>query len=829
MRAPLEWIREYVTLPESVTVPDVVDAFTRIGLEVEGVHAVPQTVGALTVGRVRDIEELIGFKKPIRFVSVDVGAGNGPSGTADPRGIICGATNFAVGDAVIVAPPGTVLPGDFTITARRTYGRVSDGMICSARELGIGADHEGIVVLDRDAAIGADARGLIGAGDVVLQFAITPDRGYALSIRGLARELAAAFDAPYTDPADRPMRAAADGPAVEIRDGERCSRFVAVAANGIDPAARTPWAMRRRLLAADIRAISLAVDVTNYVMLELGQPLHAFDAARLDGGIVVRRARSGERLRTLDGVDRALTADDVVVADRSRAVSLAGVMGGEETEIAAATTDVVIEAANWLPPSISRTVRRHRLPSEAARRFERSVDPAVAPIAAEMAAGLLATIGGGSLGGRTEAGPGWHGRQIVMPASEPGRLTGHDVSARQSARRLAQVGCRVEERTSAGAPTELVVHPPSWRPDLCRPADLVEEIARLEGYDSIEPALPAAPPGAGLGPGQRRRRRVAADLAAWGITEVLSFPFMGAGDLDALGIPPGDVRRHAALLANPLDVERPMVATTLLPGLVGTALRNLSRGARDLALFEIGQVARPRPEALRPPPLRVDHRPGVTDLDALLAAVPPQPVQVAVLLTGNWERAGWWGPGRAAEPADIIEVARRIGAACGTGVTVAAADLPPWHPARCAEIIGAGRVVGHAGELHPAALERLGMPARSLALEIDLSLFAVPAPPVPPAVSAFPPVHLDVALVVGADVPAQAVTDALRVGGGTLLESVRLFDVYTGGQIAAGCKSLAFSLVVRAAGKTLTAAEALAVRDGAVAAAAERTGATLRG
>ena len=843
MRAPLEWIREYADVPASLTVAEIVDAYTRVGLEVEAVRTVPETVGALVVGRVLAIEELTEFKKPIRFTRVDLGPGNGPDGGDEPRGIICGATNFAVGDAVIVALPGTVLPGGFEIAARKTYGHISDGMICSARELGIGDDHDGIVVLDRDAPIGTDARPLIGSdrdNGAVIEFSITPDRGYALSIRGLARELAAAFDAAYTDPADRPLREAGPGRDVQILDAARCARFVALEATGVDPAAPSPWRIRRRLAAAGVRSISLAVDVTNYVMIELGHPLHAFDAAKLDGGIVVRRATAGEALRTLDGADRTLSGDDVVVADRSRALSIAGVMGGEESEISPTTTDVVIEAASWDPPSISRTVRRHRLPSEAARRYERAVDPAISAIAAEAAGELLVRYAGGALGGRTDAGAVPQPAQVTMLASEPARLAGRYFSPETIAHRLAQVGCRVvdrvadqaedgaADRAATGAGRAFDVTPPSWRPDLTRPADLGEEITRLEGYDTISPILPAAPAGTGLTPAQRRRRRVAADLAAAGLTEVLSFPFMGAADLDAFGLPVDDVRRSAVRLANPLDVDRPLMATTLLPALAATVLRNLSRGARDLALFEIGQVVRPAPGAPIAPALGVETRPAPADLERLFAAVPSQPMHVAVIATGRWERAGWWGPGRPAEAADVLGLARRIGDVCGVPVTLESAEYASWHPGRCAAIRADGEIVGHAGELHPAVVERVGLPARTLALELDLSALGVPAPPVPPAVSPFPPVHLDVALVVDSAVDAGTVTAALRDGGGEMVESVRLFDVYTGDQIPDGKKSLAFSLLVRAADRTLTAAEATTVRDAAIAAVARRTGAELR-
>jgi phenylalanyl-tRNA synthetase beta chain len=832
MRAPLEWIRQYVSLPDKVTVDDIVETYTRIGLEIEDVHRVPPTEGALVVGRVLEIEELIEFKKPIRFVMVDVGPGNGPDGSGDPRGVICGATNFAVGDAVVVALPGTVLPGGFVIASRPTYGKISDGMICSARELGIGTDHEGILVVagpgDDAPEIGSDARGLIGADDAVIEFAITPDRGYALSIRGLARELAAAYDAPYTDVAAHSLPDAAPGYPIEIADPAGCSRFVAVNVAGVDPSARSPWLMRRRLQAAGVRSISLAVDVTNYVMIEYGQPLHAFDAAKLDGPIRVRRATATETLRTLDGSDRTLVDDDIVVTDNSGPISLAGVMGGETTEISSGTTNVVIEAANWDPASISRTVRRHRLPSEASRRFERGVDPDIAALAAHAAADMLIATGGGSAKGRTDVGAGEARPTIILLLSEPERLAGRSYGTGVAARRLAQVGCAVDARTGSDGRAELVVTPPSWRPDLTRPADLVEEIARLEGYDTITPVLPAAPPGTGLTNAQRLRRRTAAHLAAAGLTEVLSFPFMGERDLVALGIPEDDERRRATRLVNPLDLDRPLVQTFLLPGLLTTAQRNLSRGARDVALFEIGQVVRRSGPALRPPLLGVDGRPSDADLSELLAAVPEQPRHVAAVIAGHWERPGWWGPGRPADWADAVEVARRIIALHGVTAEPRSADLAPWHPGRCAAVSVGATVIGHAGELHPAVIERLGLTPRAVALELDLDAIEPAGTTVPPVVSAHPPVHLDVAVVLDRSVPAGDLTAALRAGGGDLLESVRLFDVYDGDQVGDGRRSLAFSLLVRATDRTLTLAEATAVRDAALAEARRRTGAELR-
>jgi phenylalanyl-tRNA synthetase beta chain len=836
MRLSLEWLGDALTLPAGSTADEVAESLVRIGFEVEDLHTVTPTTGALVVGRVLEIEELTGLRKPIRFCQVDVGPGNGPDGSDAPRGIICGATNFAVGDTVVVALPGTTLPGGFRIASRKTYGHISDGMICSNRELGLGQEHDGILVIanaggtagEAVPAPGTDARPIIGADDAVIELAITPDRGYALSVRGLARELAAAYDLPFTDPGLRDLPDPAEGGwPVTITDPAGCGRFATVRVEGIDPTAPSPYWMRRRLTAAGIRAISLAVDVTNYVMVELGQPLHAFDADKLSGPITVRRAVEGETLVTLDGTKRTLVADDLVVADESGAISMAGVMGGESTEISDGTTNVIIEGAYWDPPVIMRTVRRHRLPSEAARRFERAVDPAIAAVATLRAAELLVRYGGGSVIGRSDV---W-GEPVPRPAvalmtGEPERLIGRPYDRSVIVRRLEQVGCAVEGEAAGVDP--ISVQPPSWRPDLTRPADLVEEVARLEGFDSIPSVLPVAPAGTGLTPAQRRERLVAADLTSAGLTEVLSFPFQGVAELDRLDLAADDARRQMVLLANPLDADRPGMRTTLLTGLLDTVLRNLSRGARDLSVFEIGSVFLPRRNAPAAPSVGVDRRPDADALAVLDAALPNQPVHVAAVLAGSRERAGWWGDGRPAGWADAVELARRIAATAGVEVRVVAAEQAPWHPGRCASIRVGDWPIGYAGELAPKVVESLGLPPRTAALELNLDGLPPRQTPTAPTISAFPPVNLDVALVVPLSTPAADVATALRDGAGELLESLRLFDVYSGDQVAEGSRSLAFAMIVRAPDRTLTAAEATQVRDRAVAAAAERFGATLR-
>ncbi|GAA4943829.1 phenylalanyl-tRNA synthetase beta subunit [Actinomycetospora succinea] len=843
MRVPVSWLLEHVDLssqegPE-LSADAVGEALIRVGLEVEDVVPVPTTTGPLVVGRVASIEELTEFKKPIRYCRVDVGPEHNEADGdhAGTRGIVCGATNFAEGDLVVVALPGVVLPGDFAIAARKTYGHVSDGMICALDELGLGDDHSGILVLPPGTADpGDDAAELLGLGDAVLDIAVTPDRGYCLSVRGLARELACALDAPYGDPAALGHGLPAeDGEAWPVRldPASGCRRFVARRVTDLDPTAPSPWWMRRRLLLCGVRPISLAVDVTNYVMLELGQPMHAYDAATVTGDVVVRRAAADEKITTLDDAQRALDVDDVVVTDDSGPIGLAGVMGGASTEVGTGTSDVLLEAACWDAPSVARAARRHRLPSEAARRFEREVDPGVARAATDRAAWLLAHYGSATVtAGVTDEGGVPAPEPVVMALDLPDRVAGTRYERGAVVRRLNQIGCAVEVAAadpgdSGGAGLRAV--PPTWRPDLTRPADLVEEVLRLEGYAGIPSELPAAQPGTGLTLGQRRRRQVSRALADAGYDEVLPSPFVAPAVFDAFGLDADDDRRNALRLANPLDADRSLMATTLLPGLLDAVVRNVSRGLRDLALYQVGQVVRPGPgDPPAAPVLPVDHRPNAAAIASVLEGLPAQPLRVGAVLAGAWERAGWWGPGRAADWADAIEAARLVGRVYGAELTVASDVHAPWHPGRCAALWFGDVLVGHAGELHPKVLEALGLPARTCAMEVELDRLPLAEDRPVPAVSSFPPVLLDVALVLDEAVPAATVVSALRDGGGDLVEDVRLFDVYAGPQVGEGKRSLAFALRLRAPDRTLTLEEASARRDAAVETASERVGARLR-
>ncbi|MFD4138406.1 phenylalanine--tRNA ligase subunit beta [Streptomyces sp. NPDC058572] len=835
MRVPLSWLREYVDLPETETGRDVQAKLISAGLEVETVERLGAGLkGPLVVGQVLTIEELEGFKKPIRFCTVDVGQANG---SGEPQEIVCGARNFSVGDKVVVVLPGAVLPGDFAIAARQTYGKTSHGMICSGDELGMGDDGSGgIIVLPPEYEVGTDAIELLELVDEVLDIAVTPDRGYALSIRGVAREAAIAYGLPLRDPAllDVPGPNSY-GHVVNVSDPVGCDRFTARTVVGLEPEARSPIWLQRRLQKAGMRPISLAVDVTNYVMLELGQPLHAYDRSRLDGPIGVRRAEPGEKLTTLDGAKRVLDAEDLVITDNRGPIGLAGVMGGANTEIAdhddtaGATTEVVIEAAHFDPVAIARTARRHKLSSEASKRFERGVDPLAAAAAAQRTVDLLVLLAGGTAdGGVTEVVAPYAPRTITMPADHPDRVAGVAYGRETVVRRLQEVGCDVYGQD------ELVVTVPSWRPDLAQPNDLAEEVIRLEGYENLPSTLPTPPSGRGLTARQRLHRRVGRALAGAGYVEAPNYPFIAEKVFDQLGLDGDDARRRVVRLSNPLSDEEPALRTTLLPGLLATLRRNNGRGSHDLALFETGLVFRPTGDEKPAVVLPVDRRPTDAQIAELDAALPRQPRRAAVVLAGAREQAGWWGKGGAAEWADAIEAGRLLAREAGVELTVRADQHAPWHPGRCAALFatvnGEETLIGHAGELHPRVVKELHLPERTCAMEIELDLLEQAGGIVEaPRISTFPVATQDVALVVAEDVPAGDVEAALHEGAGELLESIRLFDVFTGEQLGEGKKSLAYALRFRAADRTLTVDEASAARDAAVALAAERTGAVLRG
>lgn len=829
MKAPMSWLRDLVTLPADVTTATLAEQFTNVGLTVERVESTDSPVtGPLVVGRVLSyVDEPQKNGKLIRYCRVDVGDEHNDPATDElpaSRGIVCGAHNFDEGDLVVVSLPGTVLPGNFEITARKTYGHVSDGMIVSELELGLGDDHDGIIVLEPGtASTGTQAQDILWSPDEVLDIDVTPDLSYCLSMRGLAREAAIANRVTFEDRYRLQLPAPVEGGHPVVLDSDRCGSFVALTIEGVDPTAPSPDWMAGRLRAAGIRSISLAVDVTNYVMLESGQPLHAYDAEKLQGPIRVRLAHEGETLTTLDGQLRKLSTDDLLITDDSGPIGMAGVMGGQDTEVSETTSSIVLEAAHFEPTSVSRTFRRHALPSEASKRFERGVDPQVPYAAARRAAKLLTAHGGGQVTAETVVGSAPSPRAVSLRSGLISDILGTRVEQDETLRLLQAASIGV---TALG--DSLTVTAPSWRNDLVDPYDVIEEVGRHVGYDRIGLRVPVPPVTRGLDPALRDSRAAMRAVAGLGFTEVLSLPFISVQEIDQLSVPEGDHRRSLIRLANPLSETHSHLRTTLLPGLFSAVARNTSRSLTDLALFEKGKVFFDggEPDAPRP---GVAERPSEEDLAALDAALPAQPETMAAVVTGNWKPAGWDGPAVAADWTHVVAFAETAASAIGVELDRRNAEMAPWHPGRCAELSVNGIVIGHAGELHPSVIAAYRLPDRACAVEFnaDLLLGHAAQGGEIASLASFPLAKEDVALIVDAAVPAVDVEAALAEGAGDLLESISLFDVYTGDQVGEGKKSLAFGLRFRA-DRTLTDAEAAEARQSAVKVAQDRFGAVQR-
>jgi len=871
MRVPLSWLGEFVDLAPGTTPEDVHAALVSVGLEEEDIHRLAVS-GPIVVG---EVLEFVGEEqtngKTINWCQVRVAPGDELAADGGPavHGLVCGAHNFAVGDKVVVTLPGSSLPGPFPIAARKTYGHISDGMIASSRELGLGDEHDGILLLKSlgiDAPVGTDALALLGLDDSAVEINVTPDRGYAFSIRGVAREYSHATGATFRDPAlavtvvapSKSFSVTIDDQA-PIRGEKGSSVFVTRVVRGVDPTRPTPAWMIARLGLVGIRSISLIVDVTNYVMFELGQPLHGYDLDKLSGGITVRRASAGEKFTTLDAVTRTLSGEDLLITDESGPIGLAGVMGGASTEITATTVNVLVEAAIFDPVSIARSARRHKLPSEASKRFERGVDPRVPAVSAARVVQLLVDLAGGEadeLGSVYDAS--LAPEPIVLPAGFVSGLIGLNYTGEEVRDSLLEIGCSLAD--SGGV---LHATPPTWRPDLTDKWTLAEEVARIVGYDRIPSVLPVAPPGRGLTRTQTLRRTIAQTLAATGHTEVLAYPFVSAQANNLFGAPveladAGDTSAVVSnaetasagmaasvpqmKIANPLDGEAPYLRTSMLPGLLQVAHRNRSRGVVDVALYELGQVFRPVAgvtygTAVLPAGAA---RPSSEAEAEMNAGIVPQPLMVGIVLVGNDVRHQPGLPAVAASWQSALAAVQQVALATGVRIGVRQGRHPAMHPGRTAELFvavpeaatAAAKTlsVGFAGELLPRVADDYDLPAVVAVVELNLAvvLAAAPGEVTATPIRTMPAATQDLSLVVAASVPAAAVQGAVTEGAGDLLESIELVDDYRGTGIVPGQKSLTFGLRFRGTERTLTAAEASAARLAGVDLAAERFGATLR-
>jgi phenylalanyl-tRNA synthetase beta chain len=667
-------------------------------------------------------------------------------------------------------------------------------------------------VLPPDTPVGADLVGEVGLRDTVLDVKTAPNRGDVLSMRGIAREVAMLLGTELkpldlTVPEAGPPAAGLASVAVE--DAEGCPLYVARVVEGLDAARPAPLWMARRLYLYGMRPLGAVVDVTNYLLLDQGQPLHAFDLDRVPGRrIVVRRAREGETLRTLDGRDRRLTAEDTLITSGEQALALAGIMGGEDSEVRQDTTRVLIESAHFPPATVRRTMRRLGMSTEGGQRWARGVDPDGAEPVCDQAARLMASLAGGTVAaGRLRAGPGvgerpairldWARSAVRLGApADPGFAAGH----------LRAVGCRTElpdDRT-------VVAVPPSWRFDLELWADLEEEVARRWGYDQIPATLPGAT-GGRLTDEQRLRRQARQALAGMGVTEAQTYPFSSQAALDRLGLDPDDPRRRALRLANPLSEEAPELRTTMLPGLAEVARRNLARGLPGVAVYELGAV----------------FLPDGDDPDGL----PAEPLTLGLLLSGQRPAGRFDDPTPPFDFADVKGVVEGLVAALGVeGVGYRAEGPMPYHPGRCAAVLVGQRPVGLLGQLHPRVAAALELPAASFAAELEVAplLAAVPRMRPAPTPSPYPELSFDVAFLVPPGVAAGDLEAVLREAAGELLTRLTLFDAYEGPPLPPGHRNLAYRVALQAADRTLTDRDGTAVRDRMAAAARERLQATLR-
>jgi phenylalanyl-tRNA synthetase beta chain len=772
MRVPLSWLRTFV--PYEGDADALAERLSLAGLAVEQVLRPAREIQGVIVGEVLEVD-----KHPdadsLQLVVVDDGK--------EKRNIVCGASNYVVGDKVPLAVPGSMLPGGIEIGRRKVRGAPSEGMLCSGKELGLGADRSGILILDQDHKVGSELIRALELDDEVLDIDVLPNRPDALSILGVAREVAALYGLELSVPVltlDEDDEPAENFITVEVAEENGCPRYTARILKDVPIRGVSPWWIRRRLLLCGMRPIDPIVDATNHQMLEIGQPLHAFDLSKIQSGTIrVRAAYDGEILETLDGQRRELVTGDLLICDADRPIALAGVMGGADTEVSSETSDILLESATFASTHIAATSRRLDLRSEAAQRFERGVDPAIVDVANARCAALIAAVTGARvLKGLVAAGPGAPVSQgIPTTTSWLAARIGAPITTEIVETTLRAIGCEVDAKGDA-----IGVMPPSWRPDIVAPEDLSEEVARLYGYDRIPETLPSGGRTGGLNSEQRDRRRIRAALLAQGFDEAVTLSLLAPDIADQLSLPSEHPWRLLVAVANPLSDQESRLRPSLIPGLLEAAKRNAARRVLPITLFEIGNVFDPHGDQVH------------------------ETQRCSVLLAGP-ARTGWHSQIRQLDVFDARGALDAIGAALGIEVQIDQDFEPPmpFHPARTGLISSSGQVVGLLGELHPRVAAAFELPERVALLDLDLStLLGNESPVRAREVPKLPSVDRDIAIIVDDETPSSQVLAALREAAGELLESVDIFDRYVGPQIGEGKSSLAFTLTLRAPDRTLT-------------------------
>jgi phenylalanyl-tRNA synthetase beta chain len=808
MLVPLSWIREFT--PVDAPVPDLVSALNQLGLEVEGVEQPGEEITGVRVARVVGVEKHPDADK-LQLVDIDTGDG----GTR----VVCGAPNVVPGMVVPYAGAGATLPGGFTLERRKIRGVVSDGMLCSARELGLGDDHSGILSLDASTQLGLDVRGVLGLDDVIFELAITPNRPDAMCVTGVARELAAHFSLPLDIPEpNAPVTSDITSEiSVVIDDDARCPRYLGRVAR-VTPGPSPAW-MAQRLVKAGMRPISNVVDVTNYVLLERNQPLHAFDLAKLGGrGIVVRTATAGEKITTLDDVERELTTEDLLICDAERVPqAVAGIMGGSTSEVSDTTTEILLESAYFERMGIARTSKRLKLRSESSARFERGIDPDAIARSAERAMELLVEVANARVApDAVDVYPRPVERErIRLRASRVNAVLGTTLDAEDVWDALAPLGIEldtpeIEVGSGDGDGDTVIAIVPTFRPDLDREIDLVEEVARRIGFDRIGRTLPDTHGQVGaLTVRQRERRLVADALVGTGFSESITLSLVSPADLERAGAPLDRLVRAT----NPLRAEESVLRTAVLPGLLRAVAGNRNQGLTDVALFETGRVF------LSP------ARAGEAG-----SPLPDEPEHVAFAWSGHVRRR----PIEDDRPVDVYDAVDAVTVvldALGIAdVVLDPAANPGFRAGRAAKVLVSGVEAGTVGEIAPPVLDALNLEAPVVGAELvlDVLLDAPRRDRTFRAPSRFPASLLDLAFVADQSVPAASIEATLREALGEVLEAVRCFDDFRVDSLGVGKRSLAFALRLRAPDRTLTDAEAGELRSRAVAAVERAHGAELR-
>ncbi len=811
MLLPTLWLHDYCD--PGLDVKALEERLTMTGTKVERIYAHGVTaLENFVVGRVLSAEP---HPDADRLTVCMVALGEG-----DTAQIVCGAPNVAEGQTVAVARPGAVMPGGVKLKKAKLRGVESDGMILAEDEVAIGTLHDGIMVLDDDLLPGTPLEDVLPIASDVLELEITPNRPDCLSIYGVAREVHAATLAPLSPPpwADDPGPPVGDiaGFSVEVRDPELCPRFTARLFEEVRLGPSPPW-LKARLMAAGQRPINNVVDVTNFVMLATGQPMHAFDADLVAGGrLVVRRADDGERITTLDEVARTLDGEMVVIDDAEGPTSIAGVMGGMRSEVNDNTTRVLMEAATWNGPNLQRTSTRLALRTEASGRFEKGLSPEQGMEGQALATKLMVELcGAREVGGTIDVGgPGPAPQVIRLREARVEGLLGAAIARDEQAEILGRLGFEV-----AQAGDGLDVSVPHWRRnDVTREADLVEEVGRIWGYEKLPVTLPSRRGASGpLAPAQRVRRRAEDALAGTGVSEILGWSFAAPSLVDRLGIPEDDPRHRVVKLKNPMSEDQSVLRTTLLGPLLDNVERNRSRGNEDVRLWQYGAIY-------------IAREGGEDGQRSALERLPIEEQHLAALLAGRVRAPTW----RDAEPprADFFAAKGVLGAlmdAIRVPWEVEAAREPFLHPGRGARVLVAGEPAGWLGEIHPAVAARWDLEqAAGFELDFDVLARAADVAPGYEDLTSFPSVRQDMAVVVPDGVSAAEVVGVVRQAGGSLLSRVEVFDVYRGAQVGEGSASLALRLEFRAPDRTLTDEEAGKRRAKIVGALSERLGAQLR-